>query len=205
MIYEIRTYGLVPGSLGEVEKRFSEAYESRKKLSQMIGFWHTDIGPLNEIIHIWPYKDLAERTRIRAEAVKDPNWPPKTQEFFRRMHSEILVPFPFAPEPKPGKLGPVYEMRIYTIKPGMLGEVMKTWELNLPGRLKHSPLILAGTVDVGEVTRFIHIWAYTSLAQRNDVRENTRKLGIWPPKGAAGPLMTMENKIMLPSSFSLLQ
>lgn len=31
MIYEIRTYSLVPGSLVEVEKRFGEAYEYRKK------------------------------------------------------------------------------------------------------------------------------------------------------------------------------
>jgi arginine utilization protein RocB len=77
MIYEIRTYVLAVGALSEVEKRFGEAYEHRKKYSELAAFWHTDIGPLNEIIHVWPYRDLAERARVRAEASKDPNWPPK--------------------------------------------------------------------------------------------------------------------------------
>ena len=58
MIYEFRTYTLKPGSLAEVEKRFGEAYEHRKKFSPLTAFWHTEIGPLNEIIHVWGYKDV---------------------------------------------------------------------------------------------------------------------------------------------------
>ena len=69
----------------------------------------TEIGPLNEIIHIWRYSDLAERARIRAEASKDPNWPPKIQEFIRKMSSEIVAPFDFVPQVQPGKLGPIFE------------------------------------------------------------------------------------------------
>ena len=52
MIYEIRTYTLKPRSLGEVEKRWGEAYEYRKKYSPLAAFWHTEVGPLNEIIHV---------------------------------------------------------------------------------------------------------------------------------------------------------
>jgi len=65
VIQEIRTYRIVPGSLAEVEKRFGEAYEKRKKYSELTAFWHTEIGPLNEIIHVWGYRDLAERDRER--------------------------------------------------------------------------------------------------------------------------------------------
>jgi hypothetical protein len=32
VIYEIRTYRVKVGSIGEVEKRFGEAYEQRKKI-----------------------------------------------------------------------------------------------------------------------------------------------------------------------------
>ena len=92
MIYEVCTYGLMPGSLGEVEKRFGASYEYRKKYSELAAFWHTEIGPLNEIIHVWPYADLNERTRVRAQFANDPNWPPKIHEFIRTMHSEILIP-----------------------------------------------------------------------------------------------------------------
>jgi len=205
MIYEIRTYGIIPGSLAEVEKRFGEGYEYRKKYSELAAFWHTEIGPLNEIIHVWPYQDLGERARIRAEFAKEPNWPPKIAEFIRSMHSEILVPFPFSPLLTPGKLGPIYEMRIYTIKPGTLPDIRKGWEAKLPERLKLSPLAVAGNVDLGEANRFIHIWAYHSLDQRAEVRAKAVQLGVWPPGGGAGRLLTQANKIMLPAAFSPMQ
>ena len=57
MIYEIRTYDLRPGSVPEVIKRFGEGYEHRTKYSELAAFWYTEIGPLNQIIHIWPYED----------------------------------------------------------------------------------------------------------------------------------------------------
>ena len=112
MIYEIRTYQIAPGSLAEVEKRFGDAYQYRKKYSELTAFLHTEVGPLNEIVHIWGYKDLADRARVRGEASKEANWPPKIGEFIRAMRSEIITPFGFIPEPQPGKLGPVYELRI---------------------------------------------------------------------------------------------
>ena len=56
MIYEMRTYDLKPRSLAEFEKRFGEAYEKRKNYSPLAAFWHTEIGPLNQIIHVWPYQ-----------------------------------------------------------------------------------------------------------------------------------------------------
>ena len=99
MIYEIRTYGIAPGSLAEVESRFGAAYEYRKKYSELAAFWHTEIGPLNQIIHVWGYQDLAERTKIREAAVKDGTWPPKTAEFIVNMRSEIMIPFSFSPTP----------------------------------------------------------------------------------------------------------
>lgn len=205
MIYEIRTYSLVVGSLAEVEKRFGEAYECRKKYSKLAAFWHTEIGPLNEIIHVWPYQDLGERARIRAEAAKETNWPPKIADFVRSMHSEILIAFPFSPFLAPGKLGPIYEMRMYTFRLGKLPDMMKSWEAKLPERIKLSPLVVAGNVDLGEANRFIHIWAYNSLDQRAAVRAQAAQRGLWPPEGGAERLLTMANKIMMPSAFSPMQ
>ena len=57
MIYEVRTYDLKVRSVPEVIKRFSESIENRQKLSTLAAFWYTDIGPLNQIIHVWQYKD----------------------------------------------------------------------------------------------------------------------------------------------------
>ena len=205
MIYEIRTYRITPGSLAEVEKRFGEGYEHRKKYSELTAFWHTEIGPLNEIVHVWGYRDLAERGRIRGEAAKDPNWPPKIREFIRAMRSEIVTPFSFVPEVRPGRVGPIFELRYYTLKPGTLPDVAKGWEAKLPERMTLSPVVLAGGVEFGQANGFVHIWAYSSLDQRAQVRDEARKKGVWPPPGGPDRLLTQENKILLPAAFSPLQ
>jgi len=205
VIYEIRTYRIAPGSQTEVEKRFGEAYEYRKKYSELTAFLHTEVGPLNEIVHIWGYRDLAERARIRGEAAKDPNWPPKISEFIRQMRSEIVAPFSFIPEPRPGKMGPVFELRYYTIKPGTLPDLAKGWESKVADRMKLSPVVLAGGVEFGQANGFVHIWAYSSMDQRMHVREDARKKGVWPPPGGGDRLLSQENKILLPSAFSPLQ
>lgn len=205
MIYEIRTYDVAPRSLAEVEKRFGEAYEYRKKYSELFAFWHTEIGPLNQVVHVWGYPSLADRDRVRAEAAKDTNWPPKIREFIVAMKSEILVPFPFVPPARPGKVGPIFEMRYYTIKPGSLPDLKAGWESKIAERSKLSPIVLAGNVEFGTANGFIHIWAYSSLDQRAQVRADAVKKGVWPPPGGGDRLISQENKILLPSAFSPLQ
>jgi hypothetical protein len=212
MIYEVRTYDIKPKSLGEVEKRFGEAYEFRKTLSPLAAFWHTEIGPLNQIIHVWPYKDIAERDRIRAEAVASGNWPPKIGEFIVNMRSEIFIPFKFSPEIKPGKMGPYFEMRTYTFAPGELGKIQNVWEKALPERQKISPLVGIWYSELGGLNRFTHIWAYPSLDARNETREKASATGAWPPSAYAkrenmpdALLVAQENKIVMPSAFSPLQ
>jgi len=61
-----------------------------------------------------------------------------------------------------------------------------------------SPLLGVWTTEYG---RFIHLWAYRDLAQRDAVRAEVRRLGIWPPDSTEF-LLTQENKVMLPASFS---
>jgi hypothetical protein len=205
VIYEFRTYRLTPGSVPEVERRFGEAYEYRKKYSELTAFWHTEIGPLNEIVHVWGYRDLAERARIRGEAAKDPNWPPKVSEFIQAMRSEIVVPFAFLPEVRPGKVGPIFELRYYTLKAGTLPDTAKGWEAKIAERTKLSPCVLAGGVEFGHANGFLHVWAYGNLDQRAKVRAEAVAAGIWPPPGGRDRLLTQENKIVVPAAFSPLQ
>jgi hypothetical protein len=202
MIFEIRTYGLKPGSLAEVEKRFGEAYGVRKKHSELAAFWHTEIGSLNQIIHVWPYQDLAERARVRAAAAKEPGWPPKLAEFVVDMQSEVVTPFAFSPTLPPGQHGPFYELRAYTLKPGTLPGLVEGWASKIAERTKLSPLALAGSVDIGEANRFIHIWPYHSLDERAAIRKQARDAGVWPPPYNADILLTQQNKILMPAAFS---
>jgi len=212
MIYEVRTYDIKPHSLPEVEKRFGESYEKRKKYSELAAFWHTEIGPLNQIIHVWPYKDLEERGRIRAAAVKDGVWPPKTGEFMLSMRSDIMIPFAFSPEIKPGKMGPYFEMRTYTYASGELPKFAQLWEKALPARLKIGPVCAVWYSELGGLNKFVHIWPYPTLDARNETRLKAQATGMWPPSAVAKKeglpvyqLLAQENKILMPAAFSPLQ
>ena len=77
MIFEMRTYLMKPGSIPKVEELFGAGMPARTKLSRFGGFWRTEVGTLNQIIHVWPYKDLNERDHTRAEAIRTGVWPPK--------------------------------------------------------------------------------------------------------------------------------
>ena len=68
MIYEVRTYDMKPGAVPQAEEAFAEALPYREKYSPIAAFWHTEIGPLNQIIHVWGYESLEERASIRAAA-----------------------------------------------------------------------------------------------------------------------------------------
>ena len=71
MIYEVRTYTLRPGTVAEFEERFAKRKPLREKHSTLGAFWHTDFGPLNQVIHVYPYDDLNQRTSVREYA---PRW-----------------------------------------------------------------------------------------------------------------------------------
>ena len=72
MIYEVRTYTLRPGgAVAEFEERFAKRLPLREKHSKLGAFWHTEFGPLNQVIHVYPYDDLAQRTRVREALAKD--------------------------------------------------------------------------------------------------------------------------------------
>ena len=205
MIYEFRTYDLKPRSVPEFEKRSAEKIkEGRLDHSDLFGFWYTEAGPLNQVVHVWPYEDLNQRGDVRARVVEEGVWPPDNSEFVLNMRSEIFLPAPFMRNRGEAKLGPVYEMRIYTYNPGDIPQVIDKWSEYIEEREKFSPLVGAWYSELGALNTWIHMWAYESFDHRMRVRAETREKGVWPPRGGVAPL-SQENKLMLPMSFSPLQ
>jgi hypothetical protein len=102
MIVDHRTYKLQPGRLRD----FLALYEKeglpvqKKHLGNLVGFFTTEVGNVNEIVHIWGYEDLADRTKRRAAMAADPAWQAylqKSREFMKHMNNKILVPTSFLP------------------------------------------------------------------------------------------------------------
>ena len=202
MIYEVRTYGLKPGSVAQWEGHFEAALPHRVKYSELAALWHTDIGLLNQVIHVWPYENLEQRDEIRAKAAQEPGWPPKGGELILSMESQIWTPAPFSPALGGNrKLGNVYEMRIYEYQPGSMPKVLAAWEKSLPKRLELSPIAGCMYTDIGGLNLWMHIWPYADLSERDRIRSASMALPDWPPQTREW-LVNMQNKILVPAACS---
>ena len=73
----------------EVLRRWAEAVPHREQYSPLAACWYSDVGELNRFYHLWPYAGFAERDRIRAEAARDPHWPPPTREFLVSQQTKV--------------------------------------------------------------------------------------------------------------------
>ncbi len=207
MIYEFRTYTLIPGAMPKVLDMFGEAYEHRRKYSELAAFWRTEFGPLNRIVHVWPYESAEHREEVRAAAVEDPRWPPG----FARLGlvvdqtSEIFKPAPNSPFAEPGAYGPLYEIREYAIKPGSMPEFLRIWAGNAHVRTAISPLAAALHTDVGGLNKFLHIWPYASLESRAEARDRASATGRWPPEGELELIERQWSMLAVPAPFSPLR
>lgn len=205
MIYEFRTYDVKPRGVPEFERAFGEKLPERVKYSPLGGLWHTEFGPLNQVLHIWPYEDAAQRGEIRAKTVAEGAWPPKPREpVVVNMNSQILLPAPFMQPLSPRKVGPLFELRIYQFEPGAVVKVMEAWGKAIKERQKYSPLVGAWYSEHGDLNRWYHMWAYESLEQRMAVRAQTREKGVWPPQSGVTPIR-QENKLLLAAACSPIQ
>lgn len=101
MIIEKRTYTLHPGALGEFLALYeAEGLALHQKYLPMLGYFVSDIGPLNQIITLWGYESMAERDEKRAALYANPDWiafGPKTTGYIRTMENMILKPTAFSP------------------------------------------------------------------------------------------------------------
>ncbi|AXY22289.1 MULTISPECIES: NIPSNAP family protein [Komagataeibacter] len=102
MIYEIRTYTLRAGGVAPYLKAVAEEGIAIQQphLGTLIGYFFSDIGPLNQIVHIWAYQDLNDRTARRARLLQDPAWlafMPRIQQHIDTMESKIVLPASFSP------------------------------------------------------------------------------------------------------------
>ena len=148
MIYEVRTYILRPGAVAAFEERFAQRLALREKHSKLGAFWHTEVGPLNQVIHVYPYEDLQHRTTVRDALVQDAARAqiPGGRECVVAQEAEIMTPAPFMRPLGSRDYGPgnIYEMRTYTFVPGDLPKVLEGWGKAIEARDSSRPWRPAG-------------------------------------------------------------
>jgi hypothetical protein len=96
--YELRVYGIKPGGMRPTLAAWKAAVPARVKLSPIVVAAYALDGATPRMLHVCPYANLADRTRIRGEAVATGGWPPTSgPEWQTIMQSTICVPAKFSP------------------------------------------------------------------------------------------------------------
>ena len=100
MFVEERIYTLHPGKVPEYLKLYQEEGLPIQihYLPALVGYYASEIGTLNLVVHMWAYEDLGQRSDCRAKLLADPGWQAyvgKARPLFVHQESRILTPAPF--------------------------------------------------------------------------------------------------------------
>lgn len=170
---------------------------------KLMGCWTSEIGPLNQIAMLRGFADEASRQAERERYLAGTD-AFGIEAYLMEMRVENYSLFPFLQPLPAGRHGPFYEFRLYDLLPSGLAPTLKGWEKALGPRTaeQYSPVYAAFYATDGQLPRYLHIWPYSSLEQRLDVRTRAVQDGVWPPENSGPQLRDMHSTIYLPASFS---
>lgn len=224
MFIEQRIYTFHPGKL----PAWLALYEaeagpvSAKHTGPLLGFFQTEIGPLNKVVFLRGYDDIDDRAKGLASRDQDPGWASfraKSGQLgaLQAQENKLLVTVPFSPLQKaagysferklPGT-GMVVDHRTYDFHPGKMALWLNAYEkLGLPvqNRLLGQLLFMA-TTEVGPINQVVFAWAYEGMGDRHKRRSAMAADPAWGEfmKATAelGPLKQQTNMILKPTGFS---
>ena len=104
MIYDERIYTLKPGKTQEYLEIYA-AHGLKLQTSivgDMVGYFYTEFGPLNQLVHIWRYESLEDRSAKRKELLSRSQWHDYAQRvrpLIQSQENKLLLPAPFSPNP----------------------------------------------------------------------------------------------------------
>lgn len=102
MFHEMRTYTIKVGKVHEYLDHFEKVgLPIISKYTTLVGWWYTDIGELNQIIHIWKYDSLDQRAENRKALYRDADWlekfVPLAFPMLEKQESKLMYAANFSP------------------------------------------------------------------------------------------------------------
>ncbi len=211
MINELRIYTLKAGTAAEVAKNSGTVARAIRgdNYGKLEAYWITEVGALNQVVHLWSYESLNERARLRGELSKNKAWNEEYLPLIRPnlVRQDIRLMNPMLPLKKPDTTGNIYELRYYRARPGGIKPWTDAFLAAMPVREKYSKNVGFWQTEAGQPNEVCHIWAYADFNARMKARGDSMKDPGWQAFLKIGsPLLDeMNNIIMVPSAHSPMQ
>ncbi len=104
MLLDHRTYTVKPGSMAKQMALYEEygLKAQKRHLGEPLAYLITESGEVNTYVHIWVYKDAADRATRRAAMQADPDWQVFMQKnaeagYLIGQKNSLMTPASFAP------------------------------------------------------------------------------------------------------------
>jgi hypothetical protein len=204
MPYDVTMLTIRPGGTPKALPLIGDWLAANKGRGELLACWYAEIGALNRVLVMRGYRDEASLAADRS-ALPAGDDRLGLGDLLVGAESDAYVPFPFMEPIKPGAHGPFYEVRTYLLKPDGLAGTIEAWRKSVAERMKLSPVTAAMHAMVGTTPRFMHIWPYKSLDERQRIRKEAVDNKVWPPPGGPARLFAQQTDIYLPAPFSPLR
>ena len=101
MIVDVRTYTLVPRKMPSFLDKFEKLALPLVKRHgfDLMGFYTSQIGALNQVVHLWRYDSLADLEKKRDARDADPAWAEylaATEGLVMHQENKIMRPMPYS-------------------------------------------------------------------------------------------------------------
>jgi hypothetical protein len=202
-IVDLRIYRIRPRRMTEFLHLAGELLMpvQLRHLGAPIAFYATDIGPQDELIHLWGYDNLADMEARRAARDSDPLWQgylDASDGLIHKQETRVVTRVPLTlPNGllRPASDKPLVDFRVSTVRVRSMPALLKLFEtIALPVHLSHGEVPLAVYVsEIGPLNELIELWPYDSLADM-EARQALRRIDpSWVHySSSAGPLIESE-------------
>jgi hypothetical protein len=106
-LYELRTYTLYVGKMGEASKLYQElgypALEKGGQAKKLVGYFQGDTGMINQLVHLWKFDDDDDRRNHWAAVFANKDFVEGFATRFRPLvmtqEVKLLTAAPWGPHP----------------------------------------------------------------------------------------------------------
>ena len=105
-LYELRTYTLYVGKMAEAAKLYTEigypALDRGGHAKRLVGYFVSDVGTINQLVHLWKFEDDADRRQHWKGVFADAEFMKFAMQFRPLVMSQevkLLLPSAWGPHP----------------------------------------------------------------------------------------------------------
>ena len=168
MINELRMYTTRPGKMHHVvnaSATVAQKIRDGDTYGKLIGHWSSELGRMNQYIHMWEYTDVEEMRKLRSELASKEDWKNKFVPLVGPyiLTQEIRLLRPLTKIKQPNLQANIYELKIIKLN---IGQVIK-WKdkfLDIISNIEGASLNVGiWNTELQDPNEIISIWSHPNI------------------------------------------